>query len=654
MNVLFIFDDSIDIYRMGDLKISPGDKVYLFSLTSKAAVNEGVTKICLEAGCRTESVDTANNINLSADKLRDRYIKFIAELPDKVRWHGKNLKEAFAIDKYATLWWFSLIAEKNTYKTDSFFRLVQMEAIVETIKAGQIGSILYGVDSKKLHRALSAYAAKNNIRYGFLVIMADKGWKSVVKNFEKALYLKHIAILAYFATQTFLRTFKIKHRLARLKRKKYDNSITVVTYYPNIDVASAKKGVFKNRFWAGLQESLEREGPNITWIAMYVQNNSVSFEDSIGYAEDFIKRGQAIFFMEEFNSILIQLKALWRSILKSFRFLNMEGVIRDAHIFDEYNFYELFRDDWYASFAGSTGYAGMMYYMIFSSILSKIDSQKCLYPCEMHAWEKALLFAREAVKRDERMYSYQSGTISRMLLNYFNHPSEVSDKGPYPIPRPDGVICNGDVPFRYMVESGWPVKDVLVGEAIRYSHLKAPMKNSYPKKRIVLLALSISPEESNAILTLANEALKDLRDVEVWIKPHPFLNIEKVLKIAGLSAENLPFKIKKEPIEALLPDARIMVVGESGVTIEALAFGCEIITVSTPEWINMSPLKYEKSDIIKKVSSAKELRKVVEAIIAKEYEPEAVRSESSRILNDFFYLDSGSDEPSRILELLRI
>lgn len=653
MNILFIFDKSIDISRLKDVAAGPGDKVFLFSLTSKAAINKGVLATCAETGCAVEVIDTAKKINSCSDRLRGRYIEFIARLPAGVSLHGKNLKEIFAVDKHMSLWWLSLVAEKNTYKSDSFFRLVQMEAILETVKSARIDAMLCAVDSKKLNMALSGYGRENGIRYRCLATRADKKLRAVVKNIDRALYLKHLLLLAHFAGRAFLRSVKIKKRFAALRRKRHNNPVLVVTYYPNIDIESAKEGVFKNRFWTGLQESLEREGPDVTWIAMHVPNNTVSFDESMEYAAAFIKNGYALFFIEEFNSISIQLKAMWQVILSAFKFMGMEGSIRDAHRFDEYNFYELFREDWINSFAGVTGYAGIMYYMIFSTILTKIDASKCLYPCEMHAWEKALISARSGVKKAMRLYSYQSGTISRMLLNYFNHPSEIADKGPYPIPRPDGLICNGRVPFRYMVESGWPAEDLLVGEAIRYSHLRNRIKNRYGKKRVVLLALSISPEESNSILTLAGEALRDMDDVEVWIKPHPFLNVETVLKMADLSADNLPFKIRKEPIDSLLPDVRVMVVGESGVTIEALAFGCEIITVTSPEWINMSPLRYEESNIIKKISSAEELREAVREMVTKEYDPEAARSESSRILNDFFCLDQASDGPSKILGLLR-
>jgi hypothetical protein len=67
----------------------------------------------------------------------------------------------------------------------------------------------------------------------------------------------------------------------------------------------------------------------------------------------------------------------------------------------------------------------------------------------------------------------------------------------------------------------------------------------------------------------------------------------------------------------------------------------------------MSPLAQEKSDVIKKVSSVGELRKVVKETVSEKYEPEYVKPEPLRIINDFFYLDPASNIPSRILGLLK-
>jgi surface carbohydrate biosynthesis protein (TIGR04326 family) len=271
----------------------------------------------------------------------------------------------------------------------------------------------------------------------------------------------------------------------------------------------------------------------------------------------------------------------------------------------------------------------------------------------MAEWEKALICAKKATGSGIDLYGYQHGTVSRMLLNYFNDPCEIFDSGPYAMPQPDKIICNGHLPYDYMRESGWPEEKLSVVETLRYNHLIKVLETKWNKKKdVILLAFSISAEESSAILTVACEAFKDAGDREIWVKSHPFLDLNKVFKLAGILPEDLPFQIKEGPIEDFLADARVIVSGESGVTIEALAFGCEVVIVNVPEWINMSPLRYVKTDMVRVAGSPEELKRAVDDVFAKEYRRETYAVEAGKIINDFFCLDKSSNIPSRFLKLL--
>ena len=271
----------------------------------------------------------------------------------------------------------------------------------------------------------------------------------------------------------------------------------------------------------------------------------------------------------------------------------------------------------------------------------------------MHAWEKALIFARNASRNATPLLGYQSGTVSRMLLNYFNDPAELKANGSYAMAQPEKIICNGKISYNYLEKSGWPVEKLSIAEATRYYHLKERMMAKFSgKENIVLLACSISPEESSSILNVVYEALNNREDVEVWIKPHPFLQIEKVFKLSGINLRDCPFQIKKEPIENLLAEARIAIVGESGVSIEALALGCEVILANVPEWINMSPLRNVKAGVIRMVDSPEKLRQIVVDILKVKYNPEQHAAETRKIINDFFCFNEKSDIPERFLQLL--
>ena len=110
---------------------------------------------------------------------------------------------------------------------------------------------------------------------------------------------------------------------------------------------------------------------------MNIDNNSISFSESLEYAKGFIKNGCSIFFMEEFNSAGGQIKALATMLKNGLKFLRIENSLSKAHTFGNYNFYPLLKDDWYSSFVGQAGYAGLLYYNMFKSMFDRFKVKKC-------------------------------------------------------------------------------------------------------------------------------------------------------------------------------------------------------------------------------------------------------------------------------------
>ena len=250
MRILIVFDSSL---RMGKDELPPfnkDDTVYLFPLTSKTSITTDFVKRIKITGCEVEFLQTAEIINSAADKVRDKYIRFIAELPERVQHRDKSLKSLFAIDDHATMWWFSLVAEKNTFKSDAFNRLVQLDTIVNTVRCKNIDRIMFGCENRKLQNALYDFSQHNSIKFEVLPVRQTKGLKERIGEFQGLFYLKHIFLLLCFGGQFFLRAFKIKKRLGKLNRPPItDKSMTIITYYPNIDIEAAKDGIFKNKYY---------------------------------------------------------------------------------------------------------------------------------------------------------------------------------------------------------------------------------------------------------------------------------------------------------------------------------------------------------------------------------------------------------------------
>lgn len=653
---LIVYDSAMKIADASFSEIEARDRVILFALTSRYQLTSRLKELFLDKKCNLEIRETAYILNKTADELRRKYLDFIAQLPEKIQHKGKNLKEWFAIDEYLSTWWLSLIAEKNTFKSDAFNRFIQWQAITAVIKQEKIDNVLFASESQKLQRALQDWAKKQNILFLSLPIRALMGIKNRIKEFQGLHYFKHFFHVIFFAVYLFMRFRKIRRAMRPLPRQmKNEEQLLFIGPYPYFDAARAEEGIFKNKLYAQLQDALEADHQEILWALFYVDNRSLKVERAMQYARNFIEKGYNIYFLEEACTAGMQIKVLWKLFVQGLKFLFLERKIAQAHRFEDDNFYPIFKDDWYASFVGAQGYQGLLFYEMFKKLLKNSRAKRCLYCCEMHAWEKALLTARKATGSKLPIFAYQHATVSDMLLNYFNSPLETKSNGNYSLIRPDKIICNGELPYQYMLESGWPADRVVIGEAIRFGDLRRETKTAQkPKENIVLVAFSISAQESSAILANVYQALKEVKEIQVWIKPHPFVDLEKVFELAGLSRENFPFAIKHDTIENLLTQARIVIVGESSVSIVALSFGCEIILVNVPEWINMSPLRNIALRQITTVNSSEELKKNVLDICHPGPAASADQGEIERVINKFFCLNKNSAVPERLLKALEV
>jgi len=384
MKTLFVFDNSIIPEKIRPGGFSSDDKVWLFPLTSRSSLTSRIRDIMEAAGAEVETVCTGTLLNNRSDKIREEYIRFVAELPQKVKTGKGDLKEWFSVDKDTSLWWFSLIAEKSICKSEAFNALAQLDSIVNTITEKEIGSVMFACGSGRLTNALLEYSRKNYIAFKTMPTVFAGGLERRIRGLQRMFCLKHFAILLCYAIRSLFTSWRVKRRLASSDHvRSMDNPLMAITHYPNIDLSLARRGIFRDKYYSFLQEGTESNGREMIWVAMYARRSSVPFVEALGYVERFIKNGYHIFFLEEFCSFRDHVRTFLTILASGIKFLRIEKDIRDVHTFGNYNFYSLFRDDWYSSFAGLAGYAGVLYYNAFRSMLSRTKAEKCVYLCEM-------------------------------------------------------------------------------------------------------------------------------------------------------------------------------------------------------------------------------------------------------------------------------
>jgi len=654
VKTLVIFDSSKSNLSQNAHYFAAGDIVYLFPMSvDKQALNI-VAAEAKQRGSLVEIVNTAKLINDTAECVRAKYLKFVAQLPGRISRKGRNLKELFAVDDVVSLWWYSLIAEKSTFKSDAFNKIIQFESIVRTIKEKGIQRILYYCDDYVLGKELCEYSKEHLTQIKVAGVWKNRGMLQDIFQSGICGYLKNIIMLFGRAFKIFLNMRKLKKKSRSLRKPDIAaKKIIFITYYPSMDVRQADKDIFKNNNYPYLQEAMESKTEDILWVSLYIQHSSISFDKALEYLGKFINNGYNIAFIDDFCSIKDHFKTILSMLISEFKFLYYEKDIKRAHEFEGCNIYGFLKQDWRASFIGVVGYAGLLYYFMFRELLKRTKANVCVFPCEMHFWEKALINARDSLKSQTTLFAYQPAGMSRMLLNYFNDPSEMIEEGKYPIPLPDKLLCDGTITNAYMRASGWKADRLEIVEAIRYLHLRKYFSERVKeKKNEILVVLSIHPKESCSILMAAYEAFKDYKEIPVWVKTHPYLSLDVIRNLLKGRVDEIPFPVKEGSLDTFLSEARIVIAGETTTSIEALAYGCELINIDSPDWINMSPLKTMNCPFIRTVASPQELRQAVVGILSEKYDPELNFAEGRKIVEGFFCLDRKSDIPEKFVNLI--
>ena len=655
MNILIIIDSSLPPNHKIISDIKSDDRAFLFPLTTNNEIIQDITKRLNERDVRSEIINSTLLINENSDLLRERYIKFIGELPHKVNYRGQGLLEWFKNNDDSSLWWFSKVCEKGTFESDTFNCLVQLDTIINTIKSNGIQKILLPKINGKIRESLKDYASENHIIFETMKIKDNKSLKTRFINARGFLYFKHIILLIYCIKTFLIRTLKVKKSIKDIKRRQAGiDPILIITPFPSVDIDLANQGIFKNKFFIHIKEAIDESGIDIIWCAQQILHHNMTFTETMNIGKSLIKSGNIIYFIEEFNSISLQIKAFFRTIIVGVRFLMIQRSIRSAHMINGYNFYGILRDDFYTSFVGGICYQGFLYHALYQRLFIKAGAKKGIYIFEQNMWEKIMLSACSA-SCQTKMRGYLQGTISPLLLKYFNHSKEIDYNGRYSLPKPHMIICDGEHPARLLKSCGWSDSMVKVAEATRYNYLKGYMNVPFKsKKNIVLIALSIGVLENAALISTAYLAFKNMTEIDIRLKPHPFTDLDEALRLAGISKENLPFKIIGGTIADALSDAKILIAGETGVAVESIAFGCRVVIINSCQWINLSSLRGIDSHLIKMVNSPEQLYQVVNDGLIEDCDLERDKLEAIRILRDFFCLDYGTDYPTRFMSYLDI
>lgn len=224
------------------------------------------------------------------------------------------------------------------------------------------------------------------------------------------------------------------------------------------------------------------------------------------------------------------------------------------------------------------------------------------YIFENHMWEKMFCAGIKGEDRQTRTVGYQHSGVNSMFTCY-----AVSKFEKEWMPLPDLIIASGSAAREQLIASGFNPESIVVGGALRYSHLTEEMPSSHRGAgNTILVALSASLNSSMELTYKALLAFGSADDLSIIIKAHPIAPFEKIAQFLPPFPEH--FHLSDKPITDLLRTSDLVLYSESTVCVEALAHNVPIIHIKSDFKIDLNLL--EDVAWVPSLSSPDEIRTI--------------------------------------------
>ena len=665
MKYCVIFDNVFDIERVAhSFFISPSDSFTFFPLMSDFMFLEKL-RAAFPSDIKNNIVDVPILIESEIANFRTELFEWSHRMGE-ISCLGKKLKEwLLAPDQGVSAWWFGQLSETNNVQTDLFLKMIQIKIIKKYLKENPCDSCILCIATPDLTDPIKKVCRQLNVPVK-LIKLIDREKASSFKNRLKHILATRLGSFGNLLTGIcyFFHFFRQGKQARKIlgplePRVPLENPFLFVSYFPAIEKAAAAQGIFKNKFALPLQKLLQEHKRCISWLMMPVQYDEYDYQATLRLAKKFSDNGEVILIFQEFATFSVLLRGLWwwfKQWILSFVLYPffIKRALVDPFLGVEQRV--LLKRLWNLSISGSSGQFGIFYYLMYKELFATIPHiNQCLYYLEMQNWEKALNAAKKMVQPQVKTLGFQHAALS---VNYFSYFYSSQDTFRYAhnsdLPLPDLLLANGEITATLLASCQYP--QLYQVESIRYLYLNdiVHFNSTNPVKRelrpILLVSGTMNASETKALLSLVYVATAQGLDIEVWIKGHPSLSVEKLCASLGINFREKQWKICKEDIREILPFVHFVLIPDGSISFEALAFGCQVLIPIFANIMPNSPLIYFP-EYCRIVTSIESLVDILKSFKVAELEQQKLADKHKQFLRRYWNLEMNMSKWKQILEI---
>ena len=580
-------------------------------------------------------------VEKNANQLRSKYLSIIYELGE-VKINGKSVIEHLEIRPDFSYWWMSQLGAKDTLiELSPIDNIIKLIACKDWLEKKNYSSITLVSPNANLSEALQKLSGELNVNFK---------WKKISQNSKATNLSLSLYNLLPHSLQALVWLFRYLIKRWHLKGvglEEWKNSkakITFVSYLLNTSPVSVQSGQFESQFWTSLIDILNREKVSTNWIHLYIKNNTLPTSYLAKKCIDKFNLSQSRNEIHTTLDSFLSFSLVFR-VLKDWHIIRRLNKVLNQSIQNEMKYYyPLLRKQCFNSFLGKSSISNLLFLNLFERAMIALPKQsKGVYLQENEGWEFGLIYAWRASGHSPNLMGFPHTTPRHWDLRYFFDSRSYNFLNTCNLPMPNQVCVNGPAVKKIYIDGGYPAKDLIEVEALRYMHLanqkdhKIRSLNDTAAKKILLVFGDYSKKNTIYLMDLLNMASKNIKcEIEYLVKPHPACPIE------NKDYPELNFKVTNNPISDLISMSSLIYTGSlTSAALDAFIAGKPVVSVLDPKSLNMSPLR--KYNGVTFIASSKELSFELNKI----GENKVIKNQGQ----DYFFLDN---ELSKWRELLAI
>ena len=528
----------------------------------------------------------AELVEENSDEIRKKILHFIFYVGDTITSSKKtNVQIGEGFDYY----WMTQFHSRPYTQSAELNNLAKVLVLAEVIRANDVQELIVYSGNKNLITVFRSVAQSCGIKIKIQSVKNNSlkvSSRSKVKNLSPRLILAVLALMTQLKVSLLLRSKQSVTKAA--------GQVSFFDYWYRFSDSVTKSREFSSQYWSKLVSDLAHTQTN--WLHNLVDQHTRSeLKSAAALLSDFnsnekkrhLHQHQIVDAKLNLTIVLSTLANYLRIFSKSFRAAKYRPAFTDPN--SGVNFWPLLKTEWLNSHRGYECLINCLRFNRFDSILANLPKQRVgFYLIENQPWEMALIHFWRKHQHGE-LIGVAHSTIRFWDLRLMSDPKRFLPNST--MPRPDKIAVNGSLAKHSLIDSGYPIDEIVDVEALMYLHLK-DVNSVRPnnRKTKILVATDYLQSATDAQMKLLYELVaKEPNKFEILLKPHWSQSLVDLKIDAQIVSGKKDLASFFDQVDVLYCSAITSAV------IDGVCAGIPVIQCLDPLSFNLSPLRNSAS-----------------------------------------------------------